>query len=146
MDTAIRPSSKLLVIFLSFAGVSLGAIGYGLRGHPVPVAAGSCLLAISLIFLYFYLSAYVIGNDGLTQRRRLSGVKFVPWEKIGRVTLEQGMLETQWDLGDLRIDDPEGRKVMRWRGVPQPLQALEAVKAAHRRHLCLRELTTKPGV
>jgi hypothetical protein len=130
METKIHPSGKWLVPCLFCVGIALAFAWYAWRSDSSYFVYAASMFICAAIFLNYYLSVYGIGDDGLYQHRRFSGTKFVPWEKIGNVYVYQGKLEAKLDMGDIRIDDPEGRRLMFWRGVPQPESVLNFIVAA----------------
>ena len=127
MATTIFPSPKLLVLFFFFSGLGLAGVWSGIH-------AGVVLFLLGFIFLHYYLSTYIIEAEGLRQRRRFSGTKFVPYEKIDNAALYQGKLEEKLDIGDIQILDVNGKILLNWRLLPQAEQILNFITAAKALH------------
>ena len=92
------------------------------------------MIPLGLIFLHYYLSTYVIEDNGLYQRRRFSETKFVPYEKIDNAALYQGKLEKKLDIGDIQILDVNGKILLNWRMLPQAEKILNFITAAKTLH------------
>jgi hypothetical protein len=147
MQKVIHPSRKLLVVLLCYLGISGLSLGYGVvRINLLFVFLAAIILVITGILLHFSLSKYIIDQDGLYQIRKLTGVSFVPWSNVGRVFIEQGMVERWWGLGDLRIVGKDGRKLMRWRGLPQPQHVFELIRDTFARYAFLHQLPERPEI
>jgi hypothetical protein len=127
MATSIFPSTKPLVLFFFCLGLGLASAWRG-------VLIGTLMIPLGLIFLHYYLSTYVIEDNGLYQRRRFSGTKFVPYEKIDNAALYQGKLEKKLDIGDIQILDVNGKILLNWRMLPQAEKILNFITAAKALH------------
>jgi len=147
METVIHPSRKLLTVFLAYLGISVVSLGYGIvKMSSLLVVLATATLVISIILIHFFLTKYIIAEDGLYQIRKLTGVSFVPWDKVGQVFIERGFMEKRWGMGDLRILGKSGRQLMRWRGVPEPQRVSELIRDAFARYAILHQLPEMPVI
>jgi len=110
METVIHPSRKLLTVFLAYLGISVVSLGYGIvKMSSLLVVLATATLVISIILIHFFLTKYIIAEDGLYQIRKLTGVSFVAGNLrlLQKVFWERGA-PTGWKYvpPGLRTPDP----------------------------------------